>query len=190
VKTKLTLLLAMAALALPAQRASAADIQTCKPSGKSPAGLRSMGRDVKAHVLKGLKARLGDQYAAFWLQPKDGGWYVGVAPGTQSLASVRAWLGGQVTAEQRKHMHVIRQPYGAKLLNETGSDLWQDLLPSGVNFEGGNACVDGAYRSLFVVFKDATAGDLAVVQNAAKKYGDLVRVRKVNRKQSTTVTTG
>ncbi len=198
---KSTLIVALATLLLgaTAATASAADIQSCTNSTKKSTapGYERVGHELRLAVVPEAKRYLGDdQWVGDWMQPADGGWYLGVAPGTHSLAQVRAWLRGRIAkhfqareaALVRTRVHVIRQPYAMHELHETGSAIWKKLARDGkVNFEGWDGCYQGTFRTRFVLFKEAPDSWMKIVRKYAKPYGDRVRVVRVNRHQDDSV---
>jgi hypothetical protein len=173
--------------------ASAADIQTCRPrsaTSDAPAYKR-VGREVRKAIVPEAKKYLGRQYTAQWLQPADAGWYVGVAPGRRSLAQVRTWLAARVakhfTGSEadliRERMHVIRQPYGLTELQKVGNQVWDILRMDGPgNWTGDDACtLSDAYRTEITLYEDSTQADVEAVRKQLARFGDRVRVTRVDR---------
>jgi hypothetical protein len=184
--------LALAVAAEPA--AATVDIQTCRShmTRSSAPGYERVGRAVRKTIVPGVRNYLGRQYTAYWLQPHDAGWYVGVAPGKRSLAQVRTYLYRQVgrhfrgpqAALIRSRMHVIAQPYGARELVRVGNAVWDILRVHGpeVNWSGNEACTySDAYRSEVTLYEDSTQADVDEVKRLVARFGDKVRVVRVDR---------
>jgi hypothetical protein len=193
VKTLIALALTGLVLGPGAASATAADIQTCRSeaSTSDAPGYERVGREVRKTIVPEAKRYLGDQYTAQWLQADDAGWYVGVAPGKRSLAEVRTWLASRVAKHFkgsearliRSRMHVIRQPYGAKELGDAGNAIWERLSQEGpyVNWDGGEGCtLSDAYRSEIFLYEDSTSADLKEVRRKVAKFGDRVRVTRLD----------
>jgi len=193
VKTLLAVALTGLVLGPAAASATAADIQTCRSqsSTSDAPGYKRVGREVRRAIVPEAKTYLGAQYTAQWMQPDDAGWYVGVAPGKRSLAQVRTWLRGRIAEHFsgsearliRSRMHVIRQPYGMTDLREAGNAIWEDLSQTGpsVSWGGGEACtLSDAYRTEIFLYEDSTTADVKEVRRKVAKFGDRVRVTRLD----------
>jgi hypothetical protein len=140
--------LAGLALAVAAEPAAAVDMRTCRShtAGSTAPGYERVGQEVRKAILPELRNHLGRQYTAYWLQPDDAGWYVGVAPGKRSLAQVRAYLRGPA-----------------------------------VTWTGDEACTySDAYRSEVTPYADSTQADVDKVKHLVARFGDRVRVVRVD----------
>jgi hypothetical protein len=193
VKTLATTVLVSLALGLTADRAAAADIQTCQSNStvSTAPGYKRVGREVRKAIRPEVQKYLGDQYTALWMQPDDAGWYVGVAPGKRSLTEVRSWLRtriarhfrGSEAALMRSRMHVIKQPYGLKELREVGNKVWDILRMESrpANWGGDEACtLSDAYRSEVTLYEDSTQATVRDVKDLLAEFGDRVRVTRVD----------
>jgi hypothetical protein len=192
VKTLITVALALLVAGSAAGPAAAADITTCRShaTASDAPGYKPVAREVRRKIVPAAKRYLGAQYTAQWMQPADAGWYVGVAPGKRSLEQVRTWLARRVAARfegseralVRSRMHVIRQPYGIAELNEVGSQVWDILRRDGPRtWTGNDACtLSDAYRSEITLYRDSTWADVKRVRRQLAKFGDRVRVTRVN----------
>jgi hypothetical protein len=189
-----SLLAALLILSVMPAAASAADIQTCRSQAATSdaPGYERVGREVRRAIVPETRRYLGfAQYTAYWLQPDDAGWYVGVAPGKRSLAQVRRWLRTRVNAHFhgeearliRSRMHVIRQPYGLKELIHVGNDVWDILRKDGPpTWTGDDACtLSDAYRSEVTIYNDSPPEAANRVRRQLAKFGDRVRVTYVDR---------
>jgi hypothetical protein len=172
--------------------ASAADIQTCRSTTASSdaPGYERVGREVRKAIVPATKRYLGAQYAAYWLQPGDAGWYVGVAPGKRSLGQVRRWLrtrvGARFHGEEatliRSRMHVIRQPYGLRALNRSLNDIWDILRKDGPPTRTGDVgcTLSDAYRGEITIYSDSPEEAVNRVKLQLARFGDRVRVTRVD----------
>jgi hypothetical protein len=188
-----SLVAALLALSLMPAAASAADIQTCRPTTATSdaPGYERVGREVRKAIVPEVRRYLSfSQYTAYWLQPGDAGWYVGVAPGKRSLEQTRRWLRARVAAHFhgdeakliRSRMHVIRQPYGQRQLRRAGNAVFDILSKDGPpTWTGDEACtLSDAYRSEVTIYNDSPPEAVNRVTLQLARFGDLVRVTRVD----------
>jgi hypothetical protein len=136
------------------------------------------------------KQMLGAQFAFFWGQSRDSGWYVGVAPGPVSVDAARAYLLERVDAQYsgadaellRDRLHVIAQPYGQAELYAIQEELFDELVRANweVGWIMGASCAHSdAWRLELGFFDGSSDAELAAARELTAKWGDRVLVLMV-----------
>jgi hypothetical protein len=184
---RFALLLALLALGAPAAASADDGVPVCRLDPETPASAR-----VDILVDEGLashtEALAGGQYTAAWLGPGDAGWFVGIAPGPDTLDAVAARLADYIAATYkpedaqflRERLHVVAQPYSKAELDRVQAALVAQAIPLGVTWSLGEGCQDtDGYRVEFHLFDNATGGIFAAAQRMAAPYGDMVVVRRL-----------
>lgn len=176
-----------------ASRANAETTSPCRIdpfTAPPPPEYSHLGLLAQAGPAPATEQSLGPQFGGFWLQPRDLGWYIGVAPGALSVATVREQLLAYIDAHYtgsdrallRDRLHVVPQPYGWPELRAVQEDLVARVVAAklGVGWVIGKGCrYSDTFRVQFELFDDSSAAIVARARELAAPFGDRVVVAKV-----------
>lgn len=171
-----------------AGRATAEELPACRLEGGAwprPAEYERVGDLAAYGVVPDVRQMLGQQFAFFWGQVRDLGWYIGVAPGPVDLEAARAYVLSRVDAHYsgedarllREHLRVVSQPYGEPELRAIQSELAAELAGWGVGWVLGPRCEHSdAYRLELWLFDNSTDAVVAAARALTARWGDRVLV--------------
>ena len=173
---------------LVAPAARAADPANCQIGSTGDPGEEFNRLGMLAQPVAGdVEAWLGEQFSGFWLQARDGGWYLGIAPGpvtadqlrARALELVDARYDGEDEQRLRERLRVEQHAYGWPELRRIQDELTRKASERrwGVSWAAAISCQDSeTWRVEFELFADATPSVVADARSLAEPYGDKVRV--------------
>jgi hypothetical protein len=185
-----SLLTTLALLAMAAAPAAAQEPSPCRLD--LPAAAPGPEYNLMAHLFRNgpdddARAFLGPQYGGLWLQPRDHGLYVGIAPGPITADQAYAYLLGRIDAHYdgpaeallRDHLHVAPQPYGETELrwNQIQIILALDAAGLGRSAAIGVGCqLSDAFRVQVELYNTLSPEKVARAREVLAPWGDRVVV--------------
>ena len=176
-------------IAVPAT-ATADEPPACRIDGDAPLPPDDFNRmlDLAATgPVPDARQMFGPQFAFFWGQSRDLGWYVGVAPGPIDLEAARAYLlervdvhySGEDAQLLRERLHVVSQPYGEPELRAIQKELADELVRAnwGVGWALSVSCTHSdAFRVELELFNASSDSQFEEARRLAARWGDRVIV--------------
>jgi hypothetical protein len=179
---------ALTAAASPAA-ARADDVPACRVGGGPYAYQYQarLGPLLSAGAEDGARQALGPQFAVLWLNARQQGWDVGLAPGALTVDQARAAISEQLrtrfstedVAYLDSTLHVEPQPYSSATLQQTQDEILRQLVAAnlGVGWSAWVGCqLSDAFRVEVSMYTDSSPEVIARVREIVAPFGDLVRL--------------